>query len=101
MDLIQQWCVEHAEKTALVTPTNAYTWQQLDEEISQLSLQLTAQGVSCGHIIAVISKNEPEAVFFVLGCVKDWRFMCFNATSADGGDKTKAQYHSSQICLGV
>ncbi|MGO2496437.1 MAG: o-succinylbenzoate--CoA ligase [Vibrio litoralis] len=70
MDLIQQWCVVHAEKTALVTPTNSYTWQQLDEEISQLSLQLKAQGVSSGHIIAVISKNEPEAVFLYLAALR-------------------------------
>ena len=70
MDLIQQWCVEHSEKTALVTPTNSYTWQQLDEEISQLSLQLKAQGVSNNHIIAVISKNEPEAVFLYLAALR-------------------------------
>lgn len=70
MDLIQQWCVEHAEKTALITPTNSYTWQQLDEEISQLSLQLKVQGVSSGHIIAVISKNEPEAVFLYLAALR-------------------------------
>lgn len=70
MDLIQQWCVEHAEKTALITSTNSYTWQQLDEEISQLSLQLKVQGVSSGHIIAVISKNEPEAVFLYLAALR-------------------------------
>ncbi|MFH0264878.1 o-succinylbenzoate--CoA ligase [Vibrio rumoiensis] len=70
MDLIQQWCMASADKVALTSPDVTYSWQELDKQVSQLVEQLKEQGVIKGHIIAVISKNDLEAVLLYLASLR-------------------------------
>ncbi|MFV0575709.1 MAG: o-succinylbenzoate--CoA ligase [Vibrio sp.] len=69
-DLIQKWCETKPQAIALVTPQQNYTWQQLDQHLDGVAKQLVSNGVQAGSIIALISKNEVEAVLLYLASLR-------------------------------
>lgn len=70
MDLIQQWQQNNATKLALRTPDTTYDWQQLDQVVESISQQLLSQGVTPQHIIAMITKNDVEAILVYLASLR-------------------------------
>ncbi|WP_105902405.1 o-succinylbenzoate--CoA ligase [Vibrio gangliei] len=73
MDLIQQVCQTpqyQANPIALKTPNRAYTWQQLDEQVDAIALIMQTQGVVAGSVIALVSKNNVEALLLYLASLR-------------------------------
>ncbi|MFN1549876.1 o-succinylbenzoate--CoA ligase [Vibrio natriegens] len=60
------WAQTSPFSTALVTPEESLTWQQLESRIEHYAHYLRKQGVGCGCVVTLVGKNKAETVLLYL-----------------------------------
>ncbi|UYI48011.1 o-succinylbenzoate--CoA ligase [Vibrio natriegens] len=60
------WAQTSPFSTALVTPEESLSWQQLESRIEHYAHYLREQGVGCGCVVTLVGKNQAETVLLYL-----------------------------------
>lgn len=64
--LWQQWANVSPDNRALITPSHALNWRQLDALVERYSTYLNTQGLSKGDVLTLVGKNSSELVLAYL-----------------------------------
>lgn len=104
--LWRHWTEQHsADAVALISPSNSYSWQELDHIINQYAVLLRQQGISPGDVVTVIGKNSELSVVIFLAALSLGAAVAFVApqTEAQLQQKFDTLYKPEQtvnlICL--
>ncbi|KJY83493.1 O-succinylbenzoic acid--CoA ligase [Vibrio galatheae] len=68
LSILRQWAQSSPSFYALHTPTNSYTWSQLEQLVGRVAHSLAEQGIRNGSLLTCVGKNSPEKVLIFLAC---------------------------------
>lgn len=68
--LLLSWGQKSPLATALITEQQSYTWQDLNRIVKHYAITLHTQGLACGDVLTIVSKNQPELPLVYLACLQ-------------------------------
>jgi len=81
-NFLEKNAIKYADKTALVTEQDRYTYKEIDEMANKTANALMAQGLRKGDRVAIFMENSVEAVACIYGVLKaDAVFLMVNPTT--------------------